>query len=59
MGIEDDAIKVKTASIYFTNVALLLWHRRSTDEKSGITELTIAMVEVESFVELGPTKDKF
>ncbi|KAG8498201.1 hypothetical protein CXB51_006628 [Gossypium anomalum] len=141
MGIEDDAIKVNTASIYFTDVALLWWRRRSTDEKrggnaigtweefqrelrkqfypqyaekearaklrrltqqgtvreyvrafselmlqisdlsekeafywfedglkpwakhelrrQGITELTIAMAEAESFVELGPTKDKF
>ncbi|KAK8308846.1 hypothetical protein V6Z12_D02G088300 [Gossypium hirsutum] len=35
MGIEDDAIKVSTASIYFTDVALLWWRRRSTDEKCG------------------------
>ncbi|MBA0630106.1 hypothetical protein Godav_002234 [Gossypium davidsonii] len=27
--------------------------------KQGITELTVAMAEAESFVELGPTKDKF
>ncbi|MBA0818082.1 hypothetical protein Gohar_028115 [Gossypium harknessii] len=58
MGIEDDAIKVNTAS-YFTNMALLWWHRRSTDEKRGITELTVAMAEAESFVKLGLTKDKF
>ncbi|MBA0576645.1 hypothetical protein Golob_027520 [Gossypium lobatum] len=31
----------------------------STTEKLGITKLTVAMAEVESFVELGPTKDKF
>ncbi|KAK8366718.1 hypothetical protein V6Z12_A02G137800 [Gossypium hirsutum] len=35
MGIEDDAIKVNTASIYFTDVALLWWRHRSTDEKHG------------------------
>ncbi|MBA0753916.1 hypothetical protein Gogos_021753, partial [Gossypium gossypioides] len=27
--------------------------------RQGITELTVAMAEVESFVELGPTKDNF
>ncbi|MBA0715340.1 hypothetical protein Golax_014243 [Gossypium laxum] len=80
MGIEDDTTKVNTTSIYFTNVALLWWRRRSMDEKHGgiaietwelkpwekhelgrqrITELTIAITEVESFVELGPRKDKF
>ncbi|MBA0819834.1 hypothetical protein Gohar_019622, partial [Gossypium harknessii] len=53
------AIKVNTASIYFTDVALLWWRRKSTDEKHGITELTVAMAEAESFVELGLTKDKF
>ncbi|KAH1096345.1 hypothetical protein J1N35_013266 [Gossypium stocksii] len=35
MGIEEDAIKVNTASIYFTDVALLWWRRRSTDERRG------------------------
>ncbi|KAK8292025.1 hypothetical protein V6Z12_D06G095200 [Gossypium hirsutum] len=35
IGIEDDAIKVNTTSIYFTDVALLWWCRRSTDEKRG------------------------
>ncbi|KAK8275099.1 hypothetical protein V6Z12_D10G115900 [Gossypium hirsutum] len=35
MGIEDDVIKVNTTSIYFTDVALLWWRRRSTDEKRG------------------------
>ncbi|MBA0756244.1 hypothetical protein Gogos_021298, partial [Gossypium gossypioides] len=39
MGIENDVIKVNTASIYFTDVAFLWWRQ--------------------SFVELGPTKDKF
>ncbi|KAH1063817.1 hypothetical protein J1N35_028804 [Gossypium stocksii] len=95
MGIEDDAIKVNTASIYFTNVVLLWWGRRSMDETrrgntirtweefqrelkkkfypqyaekearaklhrltQGITELTVAIAEVESFVELSPTEDK-
>ncbi|MBA0734170.1 hypothetical protein Gogos_018113 [Gossypium gossypioides] len=38
-GIEDDAINVNIAVIYFTNVALLLWHRRSTDEKRGGTAI--------------------
>ncbi|KAK8335259.1 hypothetical protein V6Z12_A09G042300 [Gossypium hirsutum] len=35
IGIKDDAIKVNTASIYFTDVARLWWRRRSTDEKRG------------------------
>ncbi|KAK5771607.1 hypothetical protein PVK06_047832 [Gossypium arboreum] len=35
MGIKNDTIKVNTASIYFTNVALLWWCHRSTDEKRG------------------------
>ncbi|MBA0797621.1 hypothetical protein Gohar_008298, partial [Gossypium harknessii] len=59
IDIEDDAIKVNTTSIYFTDVAILWWRRRSTDEKRGITELSVAMAEVESFVELGLMKDKF
>ncbi|KAG8482444.1 hypothetical protein CXB51_024068 [Gossypium anomalum] len=33
MSIKDDAIKVNTASIYFTDVALLWWRCRSTDKK--------------------------
>ncbi|KAH1090616.1 hypothetical protein J1N35_017873 [Gossypium stocksii] len=53
MGIEDDVIKVNNASIYFTDVTPLWWHCRFTDEKRG------AMAEAESFVKLGPTKDKF
>ncbi|MBA0575837.1 hypothetical protein Golob_023993, partial [Gossypium lobatum] len=32
---KDDAIKVNTTSIYFADVALLWWCRRSTDEKPG------------------------
>lgn len=39
MGIEDDGIKVNTASIYFSDVALLWWRRRSTDEKRGGTAI--------------------
>ncbi|XP_040957468.1 uncharacterized protein [Gossypium hirsutum] len=39
MGIEDDATKVNTASIYFTDVALLWWRRRSTDERRGGTAI--------------------
>ncbi|MBA0776721.1 hypothetical protein Gotri_011679, partial [Gossypium trilobum] len=35
MGIEDDAIKVNTTSIYFTDVALLWWSCRSINEKHG------------------------
>ncbi|XP_040948667.1 uncharacterized protein [Gossypium hirsutum] len=37
MGIEDDATKVNTALIYFTDVALLWWRRRSMDERRGGT----------------------
>ncbi|MBA0817892.1 hypothetical protein Gohar_021726 [Gossypium harknessii] len=59
MGIEDDVIKVNTTSIYFIDMVLLWWSCRSIDEKRGITELTVAMVEAVSFVELDPTKDKF
>ncbi|KAK8346069.1 hypothetical protein V6Z12_A07G190200 [Gossypium hirsutum] len=36
---EDDATKVNTASIYFSDVALLWWRRRSTDEKRGGTTI--------------------
>ncbi|KAK8314289.1 hypothetical protein V6Z12_D01G162200 [Gossypium hirsutum] len=39
MGIEDDATKVNTALIYITDVALLWWRRRSTDEKRGGTAI--------------------
>ncbi|KAG8472442.1 hypothetical protein CXB51_035290 [Gossypium anomalum] len=35
IGIEDNATKVNTASIYFSDVALLWWRRWSTDEKCG------------------------
>ncbi|MBA0801373.1 hypothetical protein Gohar_011743, partial [Gossypium harknessii] len=59
IGIEDDAIKVNTASIYFTDVAFLWWHHRSTNEKREIIKLTVAMAEAESFVELGLIKDEF
>ncbi|KAK8292831.1 hypothetical protein V6Z11_D06G146200 [Gossypium hirsutum] len=39
MGINDDATKVNTASIYFTDVALLWWRRKSMDEKRGGTTI--------------------
>ncbi|KAK5785550.1 hypothetical protein PVK06_040146 [Gossypium arboreum] len=39
IGIEDDATKVNTASIYFSDVAILWWRRRSTDEKHGGTTI--------------------
>ncbi|MBA0558176.1 hypothetical protein Golob_015205 [Gossypium lobatum] len=35
MSIDDDVIKVNTALIYFTDMALLWWRHRSTDEKRG------------------------
>ncbi|KAG8472591.1 hypothetical protein CXB51_034383 [Gossypium anomalum] len=115
MDIEDEATKVNIVAIYFIDVTLLWWCRRSTDEKrgkiafgtweefqkelkkmfylqyaeknawvklcqftqqgtirnglkpwakqelcqQGITELTVAMVKGESFVELSSRKDKF
>ncbi|MBA0582061.1 hypothetical protein Gorai_024213, partial [Gossypium raimondii] len=43
MGIEDDATKVNIVAIYFTNVTLLWWCRKSTDEKRG--EITIGTWE--------------
>ena len=39
MGIEDDATKVNTGSMYFTDVALLWWHRRCNNEKRGGTTI--------------------
>lgn len=33
MDIEDDAIKVNTIVVYFIDLALLWWCRRSKDEK--------------------------
>ncbi|MBA0818271.1 hypothetical protein Gohar_021919, partial [Gossypium harknessii] len=39
MGIEDDAIKVNTTLIYFTDVALLWWRGRSMDEKCDGNEI--------------------
>ncbi|KAH1106718.1 hypothetical protein J1N35_010486 [Gossypium stocksii] len=39
MDIEDDVTKKNTASIYFTDVALLWWWRRSMDEKRGGTSI--------------------
>ncbi|KAH1046058.1 hypothetical protein J1N35_036842 [Gossypium stocksii] len=35
------------------------WTLRMMPLRQGITELTVGMAEVESFVELGPTKEKF
>ncbi|KAH1038556.1 hypothetical protein J1N35_040299 [Gossypium stocksii] len=35
------------------------WASRMMSLRQGITKLTIAMAEAKSFVELGPTKDKF
>ncbi|KAK8299136.1 hypothetical protein V6Z12_D05G303000 [Gossypium hirsutum] len=39
MNIEDDVTKVNTAAMYFTDVALLWWRRRSTDVRRGGTEI--------------------
>ncbi|KAK8359086.1 hypothetical protein V6Z12_A04G071500 [Gossypium hirsutum] len=38
-GITDDATKVIIAAMYLTDVALLCWHRRSTDVRRGGTEI--------------------
>ncbi|KAK8325006.1 hypothetical protein V6Z12_A11G022100, partial [Gossypium hirsutum] len=38
-GIADDATKVITAAMYLTDIALLWWHRRSTDVRRGGTEI--------------------
>lgn len=38
-GIVDDAIKVDTNVMYFTDLAILWWHRRSIDEKRGGTTI--------------------
>ncbi|KAH1032350.1 hypothetical protein J1N35_044524 [Gossypium stocksii] len=59
LDIKDNATKINIIANYFTDAALLRWCCRSTDEKQGITELTIAMVEPESFVELSLRKDEF
>ena len=34
-GIVDDAVKVNTASMFLTNIALLWWRRRTTDKRQG------------------------
>ncbi|KAH1046314.1 hypothetical protein J1N35_037098 [Gossypium stocksii] len=39
MSIEDDATKVNIVAMYFTDVALLWWRRRSTDVRHGGTEI--------------------
>ncbi|KAH1115215.1 hypothetical protein J1N35_008593 [Gossypium stocksii] len=39
MSINDDDTKVNTASIYFSDVALLWWRRKSTNEKRGGTTI--------------------
>lgn len=39
IGIEDDAIKVNTISIYFIDIALLWWRCRSTNEEHGGTTI--------------------
>ncbi|KAA3488273.1 reverse transcriptase [Gossypium australe] len=38
-GIMDDTSKVNTTAMYFTEVALLWWHRRSTDVRHGGTKI--------------------
>ncbi|MBA0814630.1 hypothetical protein Gohar_020446 [Gossypium harknessii] len=43
---------------YGSEDGLKLWAKHKL-RRQGITELTIAMAKVESFVELGLTKDKF
>lgn len=39
IGVEDDATKANTTSIYFSNVALMWWHRKYTNEKRGETTI--------------------
>ncbi|MFQ6640825.1 hypothetical protein Gotur_015730 [Gossypium turneri] len=39
INIEDDVTKVNTVAMYFTNVALLWWRRRSTDVRRGGTKI--------------------
>ncbi|MFQ6663417.1 hypothetical protein Gotur_030961 [Gossypium turneri] len=39
MNIEDDVKKVNTVAMYFTDVALLWWRRRSPDVRRGGTEI--------------------
>ncbi|MFQ6623773.1 hypothetical protein Gotur_004170 [Gossypium turneri] len=39
ISIEDDATKVNTVAMYFTDVALLWWRRRSIDVRRGGTEI--------------------
>ncbi|MFQ6658883.1 hypothetical protein Gotur_027975 [Gossypium turneri] len=39
MNIEDDATNVNTINMYFTDVALLWWRRRSTDVRRGGIEI--------------------
>ncbi|KAL1074424.1 hypothetical protein V6Z11_D11G288400 [Gossypium hirsutum] len=39
MNIKDDVTKVNTVAMYFTDVALLWWRRRSTDVRRGGTEI--------------------
>ncbi|MBA0746654.1 hypothetical protein Gogos_009154 [Gossypium gossypioides] len=45
-------------ALYWFEDGLKLWAKHEL-RRQGITELTVAMDEVESFVELGPMKDKF
>ncbi|MBA0670774.1 hypothetical protein Goklo_029789, partial [Gossypium klotzschianum] len=45
-------------AFYWFEDGLKSWAKHEL-RRQGITELTVAMAEVESFVELGPTKDKF
>ncbi|MFQ6664807.1 hypothetical protein Gotur_031794 [Gossypium turneri] len=39
MNVEDDGTKVYTVAMYFINIALLCWRRRSTDVRRGGTEI--------------------
>ncbi|MBA0630563.1 hypothetical protein Godav_002647 [Gossypium davidsonii] len=48
----------KKEAFYWFEDGLKLWAKYKLC-RQGITELTIAMAKVESFVELGLTKDKF
>ncbi|KAK8286999.1 hypothetical protein V6Z12_D07G029100 [Gossypium hirsutum] len=38
-GITEDVTKVTTLAMYLTDIALLWWHRRSTDVRRGGTEI--------------------
>ncbi|KAK8345043.1 hypothetical protein V6Z12_A07G121800 [Gossypium hirsutum] len=58
IGIGDDATKVKNASIYFTDVAFLWWHHRSTDKKRVKTLIIISCPSPNPRKMVGETKTR-